>query len=279
MTDCWDHEFLMRSPMFEPLRGVGTGLARHCQDWPGLDAYQSLLQEAAMPVHTVKGVPIRFVPQAVKPAAFSEKYEPRIFLSGEVQTRTGNWHDLFNALVWAAFPATKAAINARHYRALEKNENATGTNRGRERDAATLFDESGVVVTCAVPLLGKLLREHQWKELFWNRRQAVMSGMKFFLFGHSLYEKALHPYVGMTGKGLLLEVDDIFFTQPQAVQLAQIDARTAGFFSDTQTIDAGRNFFPVPLLGVPGWSPDNEREAYYENTAYFRPRRSNILLS
>jgi hypothetical protein len=29
----------------------------------------------------------------------------------------------------------------------------------------------------------------------------------------------------------------------------------------------------VPLLGVPGWSADNESESYYDNTAYFRPGR------
>ena len=28
--------------------------------------------------------------------------------------------------------------------------------------------------------------------------------MKFYLFGHALYEKALRPYVGMTGKGIVL---------------------------------------------------------------------------
>jgi len=49
---------------------------------------------------------------------FEAQYEPRCYLKGEVPTRAHNWHDLFNALVWLTFPATKAVINARHYHAL-----------------------------------------------------------------------------------------------------------------------------------------------------------------
>src|SRR6478736_4963870 len=58
------------------------------------------------------GAAIRFVPPAPvrEPAA---RYEVRIFETGEVQTRPGNWHDLFNALVWLAFPRTKAILNRR----------------------------------------------------------------------------------------------------------------------------------------------------------------------
>jgi hypothetical protein len=37
--------------------------------------------------------------------------------SGEVATRPGNRHDFFNALIWLAFPRSKAAINRRHHEA------------------------------------------------------------------------------------------------------------------------------------------------------------------
>ena len=57
------------------------------------------------------GAPIRFVPPAVPSREFSAQYEVRIFETGEVQTRPDNWHDLFNALVWLAFPRTKAVLN------------------------------------------------------------------------------------------------------------------------------------------------------------------------
>jgi hypothetical protein len=29
----------------------------------------------------------------------------------------------------------------------------------------------------------------------------------------------------------------------------------------------------LPILGVPGWCADNEREAFYDNADYFRPGR------
>jgi hypothetical protein len=39
-------------------------------------------------------------------------------------------------------------------------------------------------------------------------------------------------------------------------------------------LTAPRALAVVPVLGVPGWCPGNEQESYYDNTDYFRPRRS-----
>ena len=80
---------------------------------------------------------------------FEAQYEPRCYLTGEVQTRANNWHDLFNALVWLTFPKTKAVLNARHYHALTVEEIASGSHRGAVRDVNTLLDESGVIVVYA----------------------------------------------------------------------------------------------------------------------------------
>jgi len=74
------------------------------------------------------------------------------------------------------------------------------------RDTNTLLDESGVVIPCADSELAELLRDFRWKELFWQRRERVQNSMGIYLFGHGLYEKALRPYIGMTGQGLLLPV-------------------------------------------------------------------------
>ena len=41
------------------------------------------------------------------PSADEEGYEERAFLTGKIATRPGNTHDLFNALIWLAFPRTK----------------------------------------------------------------------------------------------------------------------------------------------------------------------------
>ena len=70
----------------------------------------------------------------------------------------------------------------------------------------TLLDESGVLVACADPELARLLRDFRWKELFWHNRERLAAAMGFYLYGHGLYEKALRPYIGMTGQGLILNV-------------------------------------------------------------------------
>ena len=270
----WDAQFLSRSPMFEPLRPVG-GMLGECIGWPGLDDFQRLADALERPPMTGSGLPLRFVAQGARSAEFSNGYEPRVYLRGELQTRSENWHDLFNALAWLTFPRAKAAINAYHF-ALQQQRRHAGAvqNRGSAQDALTLFDESGVIVVCSDPSLAGLLRDFRWKALFWERRQDVVGAMKFFVFGHSLYEKALKPYPGMTGKGLVLMVEDDFFGEPVAAQTAEIDAMLATMLGAPEAPRSAGDFCPVPLLGVPGWTPQNEAESWYEDTRYFRPGRS-----
>lgn len=261
--DEWQQNFLQSSPMFEPLRGVGAALAGRDR-WPTLEDYNALLNPL---IHTASGAALRFVPQAGKPARMEDKYEARIYLNGEVQTRTENWHDLFNALVWLAFPCTKSALNARHYESISRT--AGEGNRDKTQDALTLFDESGVVVLYADDEMANLLLGFQWHELFWVWRKSVNERMKFMIFGHSLYEKALKPYIGFTGKGLLLKVEDDFFRLETEEQLSVVEGLMTGIFSGNGMMSS-QNFAPVPLLGVPGWWMENEDVRFYANTRYFR---------
>lgn len=214
---------------------------------------------------------LKFVEQECGPLAFEAQYEPRCYLNGEVQTRQDNWHDFFNALVWLTFPKSKAVINTLHYRELTDDNAKHG--RGAVRDTATLLDESGVIVACADAELAQMLRDFRWKELFWQNRERVERSIGFYLFGHGLYEKALHPYVGMTAQGWVLEVDQTFFDDTHSGQLAHLDSKLAGQIEDPARCRNTRELSPVPLLGIPGWSRDNESEAYYDNSSYFRPGR------
>jgi hypothetical protein len=226
----------------------------------------------AITVHS--GQLLRFVPQEYGKLSFDSQYEPRCYLKGEVPTRENNWHDLLNALVWGTFPLAKAAINLRHYRALTGDENPlTCSQRGAVRDTNTLLDESGVIVAYAHDELAELLRNFQWKQLFWQRREQVKFSMGFYLFGHGLYEKTLRPYIGMTGQGLLLPVVQAFFDWPLARQLAHLDQLLAGYLNEDAHCCSTRELTPVPLLGVPGWTPENEVEQFYDNTNYFRTGR------
>lgn len=262
---------LLQSPLFTPLHSVISRLKR--DGFPDLDELNALLTGHGIKVES--GLDLRFVEQGAGRQAFEQQYEPRCYLTGEVQTRQDNWHDLLNALVWLTYPEAKAAINARHFQALTNKVVApdSSSERGAVRDTNTLLDESGVIVAYADEELAGLLRNFQWTELFWQRREQVKTRMGFYVFGHGLYEKALQPYIGMTGQGLLLAVEPDFFSWQEARQSAHLDTQLADYLADTEHCHSTRELSPVPLLGVPGWAAENECEAYYENTAYFRSGR------
>ena len=271
----WNRKALLRSPLFAPLHPVIADL----ENFPTLDDCNALLASRASPITVQSGLPLRFVAQESGKLSFEAQYEPRCYLRGEVQMRANNSHDLFNALVWLTFPKSKAILNARHYHALKEEMAMGNTGRGAVRDVNTLLDESGVIVVYAEVELATLLCDFKWKELFWRRRELVRpqsscQAMGFYLIGHGLYEKALQPYVGMTGQGLLLEVEEKFFSRPHSQQLAHLDNLLAEYLTVPEHCRSTRDLSPVPLLGVPGWAADNDSAAYYDNVAYFRSGRS-----
>lgn len=223
---------------------------------------------ASPPALSGGGAPIRFVPPSAPSREFSAQYEVRVFETGEVQTRADNWHDLFNALVWLVFPKTKAIFNARHY---EQIKSRLGEPlRGTARDVLTLFDEGGIVVASADAELPILLRGFRWKELFWEHREEVRRSMRFYVFGHALYEKALAPHKGVTAKALIVPVEQDLIDAPVARQVAELDASAADHFSRAEALASTRTLPPLPILGIPGWDPGNGLETYYDDASQFR---------
>jgi hypothetical protein len=261
--DRWNADFANQSEMLTVLRNAARQVAGG--DWPELPRLQNII--ACAGIRTASGFPLQLVPAA---AAANVSYEQRLYARGELEFREHNWHDLFNVLVWLTFPQAKAALNARHHAALP----AAGAGaRGPVRDALTLFDESGVIVVSADAELLHMIRGFHWKPLFWERRAEVVADMDFLLFGHALCEKALAPYKGITGRGLLLEVDRDFMSLPPAERLARIDSRVAMWISDPQVLCHTHELAPLPVLGVPGWCADNRQSAYYDDRDHFRPGR------
>ena len=275
----WNSTALLRSPLFAPLHPVLADLG--LGGFPTLQDCNALLMASNPPITVQNGMPLRFVPQQRGKLSFDAQYEPRCYLTGGVQMRTHNLHDLFNAQVWLTFPKTKAALNARHYHALMEegiaDDVAASSQRGAARDVNTLLDESGVIVAYSNANsdagLAGLLRDFKWKELFWQRREQVRASMGFYLFGHGLYEKAMQPYVGMTGQGLLIKVEQEFFSWAPPRQLTHLDSLLADYLAMPAHCCSTRDLSPVPLLGIPGWAADNDNASYYDNTAYFRPGR------
>jgi hypothetical protein len=194
---------------------------------------------------------VRFVP----PAGSDPYYEVHLYETGQVQTRPGNRHDLFNALCWLAFPRTKARINALHAAEIPRE----GGKRGRLRDLLTIFDEGGALVACADQSLIALLREFRWKALFWEQRARVRAAMRFVVLGHATLEQALAPWPGITCKAL--------FIDPGRDADAQAEAWLAGLPADASP----RLLAPLPVFGYPGWLPEGEHGEFYDDARFFRP--------
>lgn len=260
----WDPEFAERSPMLEPYTARAADLRAH-DGWPSREALNALLEAAC--VRNARGLALATV---APESGGALSYEERVAARGQLAVREGDWHDLFNVLVWCVFPATKAALNARHVSAAQSE--TCGANRGRTRDALTLFDESGAIVVSSEPDLIDDLRSFRWKRLFWTERERVRATLRVYLFGHALLEKALAPYVGMTAHAITLLVAPEVLSEPRERQLARVDALAARHVA--AAVESPRDLAPLPLLGVPGWWKANEEERFYEDAAYFRPGRS-----
>jgi hypothetical protein len=268
----WDTEKTKASPLFEALRIHGGAIFDASR--PALEDFQGLLDAREPRVCVSNGKPLRLVRQGPRTSVPEEKYEARTYLHGELQVRENNLHDTFNVLVWLAFPRAKAALNARHFAALKEQTTTGAANRGPVQDALTLFDESGAVVVASDEELLALLREWRWKELFWENRARLVERMRFILFGHAVYEKALDPFLGIVSRGMLLKVEPELLAAPPRERLAELDIRLAAHIRDPGSILVTRELAVVPILGVPGWHPDNGREGFYDNTDYFQPARS-----
>ncbi len=269
MSMAWNSDSVFSSAMFDPLRASLTAL--QCEHWPDFKRLNACIEGESRAIVTGSGATLRFVPQSIERARdWQEGYEPRAYLRGEVQVREQNWHDLFNALGWMSYPHAKAALNHRHYLELQKQHDSATENRGAAQDALTLFDEGGVIVASADAELSAMLIEHRWKELFWQYRAALQQRMRFYLFGHALYEKALRPYIGITGSAMILDVAPAFMSDGLGQQLRYIDKCAAQCLQIG--VNAAQDLAPLPILGVPGWCADNQQESYYDNLSYFRPR-------
>lgn len=260
-------ESLAARPLFEPISSWLCAFGGAAP--PDVSALNAALETWPAPPRAASGVPIRFI----LPDGGSVGYEARVHAQGEVETRLGNWHDFFNALAWLAYPLTKRGLNSRHHAALQAQRIAGCDERGPVRDAVTQFDECGIVVASASAALVALLQAHEWKELFWRRRAQVAREMRFFVFGHATWDQLRAPFVGLTAKAVFLEVEMPWLAWSMPQQVADVDAHLAALFSQPGTYDRPRDFQPLPLLGIPGVTPENADPAYYDDTRQFRPKR------
>lgn len=218
-------------------------------------------QAVAATITTAAGAPIRFVGAGDAPAETA--YEVHIAQSGRVPTRV-NRHDLFNAIVWLSFPRAKARLNALQAAAIARD--GIRPQRGPLRDAATLFDENGVIVLARDGTIAEDLRARRWQRLFIGRR-ADWTNVRVIVFGHALLDKLVAPYKAITGHALLLP------SLPPETSTDEVDRVLA------HTIDEGlapSAFVTFPLLGIPGWCDANADPAFYDDDSVFRAARGTL---
>ena len=202
---------------------------------------------------------VRFVPAEHLPGV---DYERHIYETGEIATR-GNWHDLCNALVWCRLPRFKAAMNALHYDHLRDE---AGGRRGPLRDALTLLDESGVIVTGDAPTLFAALAARDWPRAFVSLRDEWRS-VRVVVCGHAILEKFLQPYKALTAHALYL-------SGPLSTADAALDQRLEAALLREGRLGAPADLDPLPLMGIPGWWTGGAQDAaFYADRTVFRPPR------
>lgn len=191
-------------------------------------------------------------------------YEQHILKTKTIPTRQENWHDFFNYLIWLIFPRLKKQLNRWQCQELSQRNN---NQRSPFENALTLFDENGLILVSSNPELFEMIKQHRWHELFWQHRSQLTEQLQCTVFGHSIHEKLLAPYIGMTGHAVMLLVEPEYFKWERAIQCRYLDLQ----LQQSQLFTKPKDLQPFPLLGLPGWHPDSQNEAFYLNQAYFRP--------
>ncbi|MEY3015716.1 MAG: hypothetical protein RJB19_28 [Pseudomonadota bacterium] len=258
-------------------------------------------------LRTGHGAPLHMIDQSELP--LGRAYETHIAQTGGLPTRD-NLHDRFNALVWLHLPRLKALLNAVQAQEISRHGHRNN-QRGPWRDWATLLDESGVVVLAQqdAQVLRDCWRGHDWLGLFWEHRskwqawQACQKGQgpdgltvscaphaegpawSVWPVGHALLEKGQRPYKAITAQAWVLEgrtapLDPV--ADPHALaddgferwrQLDHLASQSLCLKQQAETERPAR-LWPLPIMGVPGWCPDNQEQTFYQDPQVFRPARS-----
>lgn len=233
-------------------------------EWPTL---QSLNAALGAPAHPQAGTRLHFVAQTPQLLGDGQHYEQRIHAQGAIATRERNWHDLFNALIWIAHPALKAALNARQVADIAR---VGSRERTRGQCALTHFDEAGAIVLLRDAALLDAWDAHDWPTLFWRERAAWIDGRaEVVVFGHALLEHALQPRPVHSAKCLAIVLDGDASDDAAQAALSLLARRIA----DGALLTDPQQLRPLPLSGLPRWHPEGEDPSFYARAPCFRPLR------
>jgi len=231
-------------PWFEPWQDVGNRVAAAMKN--GAALHEALNRQA--------DAPVRFVPAQDLPPGMA--YEQFVFERSACPVHEGP-HDFFNGLAWLQLPRAKRQLN--RVQAAQIAAEGVRGGRGPVRDAATLFDENGAVL-CAPEPLWQALAARDWYRLFVELRP-LWDQARLVIAGHALLEKLLAPRKNLTAHVWAAPCPDD--------SLAGIDGWLEGQLTPARL--AAKPFLPLPVMGLPGWSPGNADFSFYDDPLVFRP--------
>jgi hypothetical protein len=232
----WDARFMQRSPWFWPLARASQPLCS-LPTWPRLADFDALHRTLT----ATTGVPaLRFGPNVRKQdkrgrggVVLDALYDARIALHGEVPTRDGDWHDLFNALCFMTFPRAKLALHQRQCaalkRRLEPQATALPPTRTSEQDALTLFDEGGVAVAADREATRALEQDTEPLANVLERLERA-GHARVVPFGHALFEHLVEGLVCPGGGTRIIPIDPL--PADDATLLDAVDQVLAGMLHD-----------------------------------------------
>ena len=225
----------------------GHSVAEACNDALVVQRELALHASPAKPVCHVK-----FVSQDNLPEGMA--YEQFIFDQHAVPTREG-LHDFFNALCWLQFPLAKRQLNQLQAAAIQSQ--GVGAVRGPVRDAVTVFDENACLLQVD-DVIWDALERRDWQAAFVTHRD-LWDTAQMQIFGHAALEKLVAPYKAITVH---------MWRVPQGLAVSEWDAWLS---QDLQADKLARKpFLPTPVLGLPGWWPENMSPDFYQDAQVFR---------
>ncbi|MDI1447525.1 DUF3025 domain-containing protein [Polyangium sp. 6x1] len=189
----WDPRFFRKSPLYWPVSDAATCFER-VLEWPSVEAVDATLSETA-------GVHFRLQPPRPRrgrrrgPVDPSSLYDTRISVEGWVPTRSLNWHDFLNALVWASFPTSKRALHARLHRiSLERLGDAPKAlpdRRTREQDGLAILDEGSLLLLVTEARASAIAAALEARDVSAVQDVMAEGDAVALVFGHALYESLL----------------------------------------------------------------------------------------
>lgn len=180
----WNQHWPQDSRVFAPYQDLTISLMDY-ESWPlceDLNRWASALEGVEMPVSFVPPSETKLADDQLAP------YDQVITEKRCVRTRERHWHDLMNALLWAAFPKAKWALHERQHHEVQRMRTNGESNRSPMHDTLAMLDEGGVLAIVDERLAGAIADELRQQNRSTLERELLSQRAHLFVFGHGILE-------------------------------------------------------------------------------------------